>query len=86
MRLLRHQDENPFATVMAVTRDGVRHGIEAMEKDLAEEDKLVYRPAGTELDSLAPCVSEDDKDSEEKSLRRMIGLVLWRNWDKFFDR
>jgi hypothetical protein len=85
-KLLRHEDENPFATAMAATQDSVLHTLDSVEKDLVEEDKLIGKPAGTELDILASCPSAGDTDVDMKILRRVTGLIFWRNWDKFFDR
>ncbi|KND89023.1 hypothetical protein TOPH_06313 [Tolypocladium ophioglossoides CBS 100239] len=85
-RLLRHEDENPFATMLALTRDTVTHGMRCMQGDLESEKLDMCRPTDTVLDEYAPPVDSEDDPMKGNVVRRRIGLVLWRNWDKFASR
>lgn len=58
-----------------------------LNNDIIDKAQLVHQPMGTELDALAPPVSEAEVDLEPaKVIRRVTGLMLWRNWDRLFDR
>ncbi|KAK5994601.1 hypothetical protein PT974_05080 [Cladobotryum mycophilum] len=83
-KLLRHQDENPFATMLAMTRESVSVPVNTNRELYEKEQLLLHAPSGTELDEYAPPLG--DKDITLKSvLRRQLGLVVWRNWDQFAD-
>ncbi|PHH84598.1 hypothetical protein CDD83_1680 [Cordyceps sp. RAO-2017] len=85
-RLLRHQDENPFATLLAIDCESVTHDMESVQKDLDAEFADLHRPTNTALDELAAPVPDLGKADARELTRRRLGLVLWRNWDKFSNR
>ncbi|KAM5372074.1 hypothetical protein ACJZ2D_007724 [Fusarium nematophilum] len=81
--LLQHQDENPNATLLTATRKSVDHQLNSVQKDLAKEKALLWQNSGTKLDELAPPLEPGESEDSPKAVRRMIGLLMWRSWDKF---
>ncbi|KAM4055726.1 MYND finger domain-containing protein [Hirsutella rhossiliensis] len=84
--LLRHEDENPFATLLTITRDSVMHGMPCLGANLQSERQHLYRPYNAVLDELAPPAAAGDKADVRDVVRRRLGLLMWRNWDKFASR
>jgi hypothetical protein len=84
--LLQHVDMNPHATMLGVSRRGaMASSSESTKEDTAIEYEYKFAPMGTKLDELAPPVSREDELSTNGT-RRMWGLFMWRNWDKFSDQ
>ncbi|KAI8666535.1 DUF4470 domain-containing protein [Fusarium keratoplasticum] len=84
--LLQHVDMNPHATMLGVSRRGaMASSSESTKEDTAIEYEYKFAPMGTKLDELAPPVSREDELSTHGT-RRMWGLFMWRNWDKFSDQ
>lgn len=81
--LLRHEDENPNAALLTLTRQSVIHRMDSVKKDLDTEKKLTFQSSGTKLDELAPPLKVGDPEDIPAAIRRRLGLVLWRNWDRF---
>ncbi|KAF4980304.1 hypothetical protein FZEAL_3675 [Fusarium zealandicum] len=83
--LLQHADINPNATLLTVTRESVDHKfeLESVQKDLAKENELMYESSGTKLDDLAPPIAREDNHDSRPAVRRKLGLLMWRSWDKF---
>ncbi|KJZ73421.1 hypothetical protein HIM_07215 [Hirsutella minnesotensis 3608] len=81
--LLRHEDENPFATLLTITKEAVISDVGTVRKELESEKKDLYRPANTALDELAPPVAEGADPKSRDVVRRRLGLIMWRNWDRF---
>ncbi|KAF7549131.1 hypothetical protein G7Z17_g6612 [Cylindrodendrum hubeiense] len=81
--LLRHEDENPNATILTLTRESVIHQMDSVKKDLEAETQLIFQSSGTKLDELAPPLAVGDPEDTPAALRRKLGLVFWRNWDRF---
>lgn len=84
--LVRHVDENPFTTLLAATRESVTHKLHCVAADLDAERRLVYGSSGTALDDLAPPATGPDAAVARDVVRRRLGLLMWRNWDKFASR
>ncbi|KEY69014.1 hypothetical protein S7711_03317 [Stachybotrys chartarum IBT 7711] len=82
-KLLRHEDENPFATLLTSTRQSVTEIVDSVQKDLKQEKQLLYKKAGTVLDEYAPPLLADERAEMRDIVRRQTGLLLWRNWDRF---
>ncbi|KAH7140702.1 hypothetical protein EDB81DRAFT_692084 [Dactylonectria macrodidyma] len=84
--LLRHEDENPNATLLTLTRKTVDHNLQSVAADLYQERQLMCIENGTKLDELAPPISLGAPKYHPRNTRRELGLLVWRNWDKFSDR
>ncbi|OAA33969.1 MYND finger family protein [Metarhizium rileyi] len=83
---LRHRDENPFATMLAMSRQSVVRGTELEPPGDALGDNLTALASSSAvLDEYAPPTAIGDGCSKA-GLRRRIGLLMWHNWDKFSDR
>lgn len=85
-KLLRHEDENPFATFLTSTRQSVTGVVDSVQKDLKQEKQLLYKKAGTILDEYAPPLPSDERAEMRDIVRRQTGLLLWRNWDRFSEQ
>ncbi|ODA81265.1 hypothetical protein RJ55_04229 [Drechmeria coniospora] len=85
-RLLRHRDENPFAALLTRTRKSVSHALGTVLADLEGEKRDMLRPTNTVLDEHAPPVPAEGEVLFGDLLRRHLGLLMWRNWDKFSSR
>lgn len=84
--LLQHVDMNPHATMVAVLRAGtMERSSQSTREDTLVEYEYMFKPMGTKLDELAPPVSREDELSTNGT-RRMWGVFMWRNWDKFSDQ
>lgn len=81
--LLRHEDENPNAALLTLTRQSVIHQMDSVKRDLETEKKFTFQSSGTKLDELAPPLKVGDPEDSPAAVRRRLGLVLWRNWDRF---
>lgn len=81
--LLKHVDENPHATLLTISFNTVAHALEAILPILSEERDLVTHEAGTKLDELAPPISPATMHKKRDVARRIEGIAMWRNWDKF---
>lgn len=84
--LLRHEDENPNATLLTLTGLSVVHQMESVKRILGIERELLFERAGTKLDEYAPPLAAGDPEDTKAAIRRRLGIVLWRNWDKFSER
>ncbi|KHN97544.1 MYND finger family protein [Metarhizium album ARSEF 1941] len=83
---LQHKDQNPFATMLAISRLSVTGIDKELEDDLCEEGFKTFEPSATILDEHAPPITEEQGFGMETVLRRRIGLLMWRNWEKFSER
>ncbi|RSL95950.1 hypothetical protein CEP52_011776 [Fusarium oligoseptatum] len=84
--LLQHVDMNPHATMLGVSRLGTATSYsESTKEDITIENLNRFVPMGTKLDELAPPVREEDEFTTN-GVRRIWGLFMWRNWDKFSDQ
>ncbi|KAG8417018.1 hypothetical protein J3459_013071 [Metarhizium acridum] len=83
---LRHQDQNPFATMLAMCRLSVTNSDAELEGEICEEGYQTFEPSSTILDDYAPPVRVEQGCETETVIRRRIGLLMWRNWDKFSER
>ncbi|KAK7408096.1 hypothetical protein QQX98_009751 [Neonectria punicea] len=81
--LLRHEDENPNATLLTLSVKSVVHQMGSVKKDLNTEREALFERTGTALDQYAPPLREGQLDDTKGAIRRKLGLILWRNWDKF---
>ncbi|KAI9158920.1 lactose permease [Paramyrothecium foliicola] len=84
-KLLRHVDENPFATLLVMSRKSVNHSLDSVAKDLKEEKKQLSTAAEGTVDQYAPPITTDHVNGLKGILRRQLGLLMWRNWDRFSD-
>ncbi|KAL7791841.1 hypothetical protein V8C37DRAFT_416589 [Trichoderma ceciliae] len=85
--LLRHQDENPFATMLAMTRESViQSGSPNIEKIIAAEKHNLYHPVFEPLDAITPPAQAIVKNYSAACVPRHLALLLYRNWDLFSDR
>ncbi|GJN68079.1 hypothetical protein PLICBS_002122 [Purpureocillium lilacinum] len=82
-RVLAHQDENPAAALLVHTGSTVYHSDPSVAKDLAKETELMSRETKTVLDVYAPLRPADVSQHDPQYIRRELGLVMWRNWDRF---
>ncbi|KAH6893434.1 hypothetical protein B0T10DRAFT_457537 [Thelonectria olida] len=84
--LLRHKDENPAATLLACSREMVNTPVvrllPELKEDLRAEQRLLWTRSGTALDEYAPPLVGTDLSSVE-AVRRRLGLIMWRDWDRF---
>lgn len=90
-KMLRHQDENPFATLLTMTRTSVvcpsTYGIpESLQSELTLEKRNVYMKIGAALDEYAPPMHVHGEKKTKDVVRRKLGLLMWRNWDRFSAR
>lgn len=69
-----------------MTRESVTHSLPTVENDLNREKDLLYQEAGCVLDKYAPPIKQDEKPESRNAVRRRMGLVFWRNWDRFSER
>jgi hypothetical protein len=86
--LLRHEDENPFATLLIMTRVSFTQSKSprAMELLAAEKNKL-FQPVSESLDSIAPPVQTTDNKYSAACVPRHFALLMFdREWDSFSDR
>ncbi|KAH7308116.1 hypothetical protein B0I35DRAFT_483397 [Stachybotrys elegans] len=84
--LLRHEDENPYATFLAADTYCVVV-FDSIPSDRDAELSLFTTKAGTILDEYAPPVGPNGvEDNHQNRMRRLMGLVAWRNWDRIADR
>lgn len=60
--------------------------MDSVKKDLDTEKKLTFQSSGTKLDELAPPLKVGDPEDIPAAIRRRLGLVLWRNWDRFSEQ
>ncbi|KAF4461775.1 MYND finger family [Fusarium albosuccineum] len=81
--LLQHIDINPHATLLTTTRKSVCHELESVRNDLEQEVLDMHVESGTPLDKLAPPLGLTFITNSPEAVRREIGLLMWRNWDKF---
>jgi hypothetical protein len=85
-RLLRHADENPFATFLAADTYCVLAS-NTNPAEIEAEYGMFSSKTGTVLDEYAPPVGvENVPDDYVNRMRRHMGIIAWRNWDKFADR
>ncbi|KAH6603548.1 hypothetical protein Trco_008323 [Trichoderma cornu-damae] len=85
--LLRHEDENPFATMLTVTRESVvQSESPAVEKLIAAEKHNLYHRAFEPLDTMMPPAQNAGEKYSAASVPRHLALLLYRNWDLFSDR
>ncbi|UNI16475.1 hypothetical protein JDV02_002906 [Purpureocillium takamizusanense] len=82
-RILAHRDENPNAALLAHTAGCLFHNDPVVSKDKDREEEFMYKPTKTVLDEYAPPVPADISHDDPKSIRRNLGLLMWRNWDRF---
>ncbi|KJK79340.1 hypothetical protein H634G_04931 [Metarhizium anisopliae BRIP 53293] len=83
---LRHQDQNPFATMLAMCRLSVTNSDAGLREEICEEGYQTFEPSSTILDDYAPPIKIEQGCETETVIRRRIGLLMWRNWDKFSER
>lgn len=86
--LLRHHDENPFATLLIMTRQSFTHSETSRVKQLiaAEKNKL-FQPVSQSLDAIAPPVQNTDHKYSAACVHRHFALQVFdREWDMFSDR
>jgi hypothetical protein len=84
--MLRHVDENPFATLVTMSQDTVTIPTASVAKEMKREKELLTEASGTALDGLAPPLQMDQQGKLRDVIRRRMGLFLWRNWDRFSDQ
>ncbi|KAL7917903.1 hypothetical protein ACQKWADRAFT_305654 [Trichoderma austrokoningii] len=88
-RLLRHTDENPFATLLIMTRESFTKSQNLRAKKMmAAEKKKIFEPVSQSLDAIAPPVqTTDNKYSAALCVHRHFALLVFdREWDSFSDR
>lgn len=79
---LRHHDENPFSTMLALSRQTVTH----IDKEVStEEGQNVFGPSSFALDEYVPPIANPLSGDMRNVIRRRIGLLMWRNWDRYSD-
>ncbi|QLI69201.1 uncharacterized protein G6M90_00g055530 [Metarhizium brunneum] len=83
---LRHQDQNPFATMLAMCRLSVTNSDAGLQEEICGEGYQTFEPSSTILDDYAPPIKIEQGCETETVIRRRIGLLMWRNWDKFSER
>ncbi|KAF7559438.1 hypothetical protein G7046_g4727 [Stylonectria norvegica] len=83
-RLLQHKDINPNATMLTMTRESVTTPSAPNAEDFRAEARQLFVPSGTVLDKYAPPVKGVRMARE--FLRRQLGLLAWRDWDKISAR
>lgn len=71
--------------MLTLTRDSVTHDMSCVQANLDAENLDMRRPTNTVLDEYAPPVDSDDPMKRD-AIRRKMGLLMWRNWDKFSSR
>ncbi|RFU73039.1 hypothetical protein TARUN_9212 [Trichoderma arundinaceum] len=85
--MLRHEDENPFATMLAMTRESViQSGSPNIDALISEEKHNLSHPVSESLDAIMPPVQAADGQYSAASVPRHLLLLLYRNWDLFSDR
>ncbi|KAM0264934.1 hypothetical protein ACHAQJ_000450 [Trichoderma viride] len=86
--LLRHEDENPFATLLTMTRESVILPESTnIAKLVAAEKRYIYQPTFEPWDALVPPVRVTGNKYSAACLSRHFALLLLhRNWDLFSDR
>lgn len=85
--MLRHHEENPFATLLIMTRESFTKSVtrRATELKAAEKNKL-FQPVSQSLDSIAPPVQTTDNKYSAACVHRHFALQVFdREWDKFSD-
>lgn len=79
---LRHTDENPFATLLALSRQTVTH----VDTEITDaEGRKMFQPSSFALDEYCPPITKLADHNIRDLLRRRLGYVMWRNWDKHSD-
>ncbi|PFH62625.1 hypothetical protein XA68_12699 [Ophiocordyceps unilateralis] len=81
-KILRHHEENPYATLLMLTSTSVNHGLPSVYEAIDKEAVNLFSETSTALDQLAPPVLDAWKNPRA-AMRRALGLLMWRNWNKF---
>lgn len=80
-------DENPFATMLTMSRESVVQSQSSnVEALVAAEKHNLYHPAFEPLDTMTPPTQAAGENYSAASLPRHMGLLLFRNWGLFSDR
>ncbi|RCI11014.1 hypothetical protein L249_5255 [Ophiocordyceps polyrhachis-furcata BCC 54312] len=79
---LRHEDENQFATMLMLSTECATTPVPTLEKEFRKENRYYSEPHSPGLDDLAPPMEQDEQTGQGMT-RRAVGIVMWRNWDKF---
>lgn len=72
--------------MLIATRSSVTNPHSTLRKDLDAERLLLHNPSKTILDEYACPAKASGTEGLDVILRRQLGLLLWRNWDKFSDK
>ncbi|KAL6890859.1 hypothetical protein GGI43DRAFT_425328 [Trichoderma evansii] len=87
--LLRHEEENPFATLLIMTREIFAKSEKTPQLgELIDAEKIkIFQPVYESLDSIAPPVQSTDDIYSPDCVHRHFALQVFdRNWDMFSDR
>ncbi|PTB65249.1 hypothetical protein BBK36DRAFT_1169995 [Trichoderma citrinoviride] len=82
--LLRHADENPLATMLTMCRESVVSAESPkLDKYVAAEKDLIFHRNLEPLDAIIPPAQAAGENYSAASLRRHMGILLFRDWDMF---
>lgn len=86
--LLRHEEENPFATLLIMTRESFTKSQTLRAEELIAAGKnKIFQPVSQSLDSIAPPVQTTGNKYSADCVHRHFALQVFdRNWDMFSDR
>lgn len=86
--MLRHADENAFATLLIMTRESFTKSKTPRAKELiAAEKSKIFEPVSQSLDAIAPPVRTTDNKYSAACVHRHFALQVFdREWDSFSDR
>ncbi|KAL9474022.1 hypothetical protein ACSS6W_008402 [Trichoderma asperelloides] len=85
--LLRHEEENPFATLLIMTRENfTKAKSPRLRKLIAAEKTKIFQPVSESLDSIAPPVQSTGNLYSADCVHRHFALQVFdRKWDMFSD-
>ncbi|UKZ68466.1 uncharacterized protein TrAtP1_009501 [Trichoderma atroviride] len=86
--LLRHHEENPFATLLIMTRGTFTRSDNPRTREIIADEKVkLFQPVSQSLDSIAPPVQTTDNKYSAACVHRHFALQVFdREWDMFSDR